>query len=110
MSGAMNSIMRTAGAACGAQLAAAMLSARTPGGAGLPLEDVVTIAFAIGAAGLVAAPAFALLVERPRPRLASRVPAISTAPRAAREPAPRHRRPLDAVTQAPRAAVRAGFR
>lgn len=80
VSGAMNSIMRTAGAGCGAQLAAAILSARTPGGTGLPLEDGFTIAFAIGAAGLVAALAFALLVERPQPRLASRVPAISTAP------------------------------
>src|SRR4051812_2525922 len=38
VTGAMNSIMRTAGAAGGAQLAAAILSARTPGGAGLPLE------------------------------------------------------------------------
>ena len=80
VTGAMNSIMRTAGAACGAQLAAAILSARTPGGTGLPLEEGFTIAFAIGAAALVAALAFALLVERPQPRLASRVPAISTAP------------------------------
>ena len=72
VSGAMNSIMRTAGAACGVQLAGAILSARTPGGAGLPLEDGFSIALAIGTAGLAAALAFALLVERPQPRLASR--------------------------------------
>jgi len=65
VTGAMNSIMRTAGAACGAQLAAAILSARTPGGAGLPLEDGFTIAFAMGAAALIAALAFALLVRAP---------------------------------------------
>ena len=47
----MNTIMRTAGAAVGAQIAAAIVSARTPAGTGVPLEDGYTIAFAMAAAG-----------------------------------------------------------
>jgi EmrB/QacA subfamily drug resistance transporter len=62
---AMNSIMRTTGAAIGAQLAAALLAARTPGGAAVPLESGFTLAFALGAVGLLAALLVALLIERP---------------------------------------------
>jgi MFS family permease len=61
---AMNSIMRTAGAAVGAQLAAAIVSARTPAGTGVPVEDGFTIAFAMAAAGLVAAFGVSMLLRR----------------------------------------------
>jgi EmrB/QacA subfamily drug resistance transporter len=71
---AMNSIMRTAGAAVGAQIAAAIVSARTPDGAAVPLEDGFTIAFAMGAAGLVAALCVTLLLGRPGAALAGAAP------------------------------------
>jgi EmrB/QacA subfamily drug resistance transporter len=58
----MNTIMRTSGAAVGAQIAAAILAAHPSDGAGY------TIAFAMGAIGLVAALAPTLLLERRAPR------------------------------------------
>ena len=71
---AMNSIMRTAGAAVGAQIAAAIVSARTPGGAGVPLEEGYTIAFAMAAAGMAAALGVALVLLRGRAPQAHAVP------------------------------------
>lgn len=69
---AMNSIMRTAGAAIGAQVAAAIITARTPAGSALALESGYTLAFAVGAGGLLAALLVALVIQRPRP-VAARV-------------------------------------
>jgi hypothetical protein len=65
-------IMRTAGAAVGAQLAAALISGHTPGGSSIPLEPGFTLAFAVGAAGLLAALLVTCLIERPG-RVARRV-------------------------------------
>jgi MFS family permease len=59
----MNSIMRTTGAAIGAQVAAALLAARTPPGSSVPLESAFTLAFAIGAVGLVAGLLVTLVLE-----------------------------------------------
>jgi hypothetical protein len=73
----MISLMRTTGAAIGAQLASALLTARSPGGAAVPLESGFTLAFALGAAGLLAALLVALLLEGP-----------SLVVRAAPQPAP----------------------
>ena len=66
----VNMIMRTIGAAVGAQIAAAVISAHTPVGALVPDESGFTIAFALaaGAAGLALIPAFAV-GRRRRPRL-----------------------------------------
>jgi EmrB/QacA subfamily drug resistance transporter len=64
---AMNTIMRTSGAAIGAQIAAAIVAAHPADGTGY------TIAFAMGAIGLVAALAPTLLLER-------RVPSAVLAP------------------------------
>ena len=55
----MNTIMRTSGAAIGAQIAAVIVSAHP--------TDGYTIAFAMGALGLIAALAPTLLLERRRP-------------------------------------------
>ena len=73
----VNMIMRTVGAAVGAQVAAAVISAHTPVGALVPDESGFTIAFALaaGAAGLALIPAFAV-GRRRRPRLR---PALSPA-------------------------------
>jgi MFS family permease len=75
----MNSIMRTAGAAFGAQIAATIISTRT-GGAGLPEESAYTLAFAMAAVAMLTALAPTLLIA-PR-RRAERVW------RARREPVP----------------------
>ena len=58
----VNMIMRTIGAAVGAQVAAAVISAHTPVGALVPDESGFTIAFASAAcaAGLALIPAFAI--------------------------------------------------
>jgi MFS family permease len=65
----VNLIMRTVGAAIGAQIAAAVISAETPAGALIPHEQGFTIAFALaaGAASLALVPAL-LLGRRDRRR------------------------------------------
>jgi len=78
----MNSIMRTAGAAFGAQIAATIISARTDG-AGLPLESGFTIAFALAALAMAAALAPTLLIA-PRRRRTRRPRRIAA------KPAPAH--------------------
>jgi EmrB/QacA subfamily drug resistance transporter len=66
---AMNTIMRTIGAALGTQVAAAIISANTLAGTEIPVERGFTLAFAVGAIGGVVAllPTF-LLGRRPAPR------------------------------------------
>lgn len=64
----MNTIMRTVGAALGAQVAAAVIGANTAAGAPLPLERGFTIAFAISACGALVALAPTLLLGRVRVR------------------------------------------
>jgi MFS family permease len=72
--GGMNLIMRTAGAACGAQIAAAIVSAHTGEATGLPLESGFTIALGMAAAAALAALLPTLLIAprrrgpRPVPR------------------------------------------
>ena len=63
----VNMIMRTVGAAVGAQIAAAVISAHTPAGSLIPHEAGFTIAFALAAlaAALALVPAFALAGRRP---------------------------------------------
>ncbi len=69
VAGAVNSIMRTAGAAVGAQVAAVIVAGHTPRAGGVPLEAGFTIAFAAGAVGLLVALACTWLIERPAPRI-----------------------------------------
>jgi MFS family permease len=78
--GVVNMIMRTIGAAVGAQVAAAVISAHTPAGSLVPGESGFTIAFALaaGAAGLALAPA-AGSGRRRRRRLRAARPALSPA-------------------------------
>jgi EmrB/QacA subfamily drug resistance transporter len=66
VAGGMNLIMRTAGAACGAQIAAAIVSAHTGEATQLPLERGFTIAFALAAAAMLAAFVPTLLIARRR--------------------------------------------
>ena len=75
----VNMIMRTIGAAVGAQVAAAVISAHTPVGSLVPDEAGFTIAFALaaGAAGLALIPALAL--GRRERRLRRLRPALSPA-------------------------------
>jgi MFS family permease len=75
----VNLIMRTIGAAVGAQVAAAVISAHTAVGALVPGESGFTIAFALaaGAAGLALVPAAGL--GRRRRGLRPRRPALSPA-------------------------------
>jgi EmrB/QacA subfamily drug resistance transporter len=73
----VNMIMRTIGAAVGAQIAAAVISAHTPGGSLVPDEAGFTIAFALAAAAATLALIPALAIgRRRRPRLR---PALSPA-------------------------------
>ena len=69
----VNMIMRTIGAAVGAQVAAAVISAHTPVGSLVPDEIGFTISFALAgcAASLALIPAFAIgrKRRRRRPRL-----------------------------------------
>jgi MFS family permease len=67
VTGAVNSIMRTTGAAVGAQVAAAVVTAHTPAGSTIPLESGYAIAFLVGAGGLLAALAVTLLLRSPVP-------------------------------------------
>ena len=66
----MNTIMRTAGAALGAQIAAAVISSNTIAGTDIPLESGFTIAFAMGAGGALIALVPTMLL-RSRARLAA---------------------------------------
>jgi hypothetical protein len=66
----MNTIMRTVGAALGAQIAAAVISSNTIAGTDVPLERAFTIAFAMGAGGALVALVPTLLL-RSRPRVAA---------------------------------------
>jgi EmrB/QacA subfamily drug resistance transporter len=69
----MNTIMRTIGAALGAQVAAAVISGNTLAGTDVPLERGFTIAFAMGSAGALVALAPTLLLRR-RPRAGRALP------------------------------------
>jgi EmrB/QacA subfamily drug resistance transporter len=60
----MNTIMRTVGAAFGAQIAAAIISAHTLPGTEVPLERGFTLAFAMGAVGALIALVPTLLLRR----------------------------------------------
>ena len=68
----VNLIMRTVGAAIGAQVAAAVISAQTPAGGLIPHEPGFTIAFALaaGAASLALVPALAAGSPRAAPAAA----------------------------------------
>jgi EmrB/QacA subfamily drug resistance transporter len=65
---AINTIMRTIGAALGAQVAATIISANTIPGTGVPAEAGFTVAYSLGAIAVCAAlvPTF-LLTRGPRP-------------------------------------------
>jgi EmrB/QacA subfamily drug resistance transporter len=63
----INTIMRTIGAALGAQIAATIISAHVVAGQGIPAESGFTVAFAMGAIGLAVALVPTIVLTRPEP-------------------------------------------